>query len=328
MKKLYDTIEGKHIYLYTIKNGDIEVDVCDVGARINAIRVNGTDIAFGFDTESDYLKSGSYAGATVGRVANRIAKGRFTLNGREYQLNVNNGQNHLHGGSDGFDKKHFSVTEEADNSLTMEYLSVDGEENYPGNLSFKVKFTVENNSLLIEYGAVSDKDTLWCPTNHAYFNLNGEQSGDCLNNLLKINADFYTPVDGGLIPTGEKKAVECTPFDFTRLKRIGENIGNEDLKSTLGYDHNFLLNGEHAAHAESQITGIKMDLYTDMPCLQFYSGGQLNGVLGKSGIYNRYAGFCLEPQFCPNAVNMQGFAKPLLKQNKTSSYFIKLSFNS
>lgn len=326
MKKLYDKAYGKEVYLYTIKNGNIEADVCDMGARINALRVNGIDIVFGFNSVEDYNKSGCYAGATIGRVANRIAKGRFALNGKEYKLHLNDGENHLHGGNYGFDKKLFTVTGQADNSVTMEYLSADGEENYPGNLKFTVKFTVENNALLIEYGALSDKDTLWCPTNHAYFNLDGEQKGECLNNLLQINADFYTPVDGGLIPTGEKTAVKGTPFDFTNLKRIGEKIGSEQLKSSLGYDHNFILNGEHAARAESVVTGIKMDLYTNMPCLQFYSGGQLNGVAGKSGVYNKYAGFCLEPQFCPNAVNMQGFDKPYLKRNKKSTYLIKLIF--
>lgn len=326
-KKIYDVLNGKKAYLYTIKNGGVEVDICDVGARINAIRVNGTDIAFGFYTQGDYLKSCSYAGATIGRVANRIANGSFTLNGRKYQLNVNNGENHLHGGGEGFDKKPFKVLEQADNSVAMEYISADGEEGYPGNLKFTVNFTVKDNSLLMEYSAESDKDTLWCPTNHTYFNLNGEGSGECLDNLLQINAAFYTPVDGGLIPTGEKKAVKGTPLDFTSLKRIGEDMDSEELKSTLGYDHNYILNSEHAAHAEGRMTGIKMDVYTDMPCLQFYSGGQLNGATGKSGAYNKYAGFCLEPQLCPNAVNMQGLDKPLLKQHEKSLHIIKLCFS-
>lgn len=307
----------------TIKDGNIEAEIESVGARINALKVNGVDIVLGFNSVEDYNKSGCYAGATIGRVANRIAKGRFTLNGKEYRLNVNNGENHLHGGNDGFDKKPFTVTEEIANSVTMEYVSADGEENYPGNLRFTVKFTVENNALLMEYSAVSDKDTLWCPTNHAYFNLSGEQSGNCLNNLLQINADFYTPVDGGLIPTGEKKAVKGTPFDFTKPKRIGEEIDAEELNVTLGYDHNYILNGAHAAHAESEVTGIKMDVYTDMPCLQFYSGGQLNGVKGKSAIYNQYAGFCLEPQYCPNAINMDGFEQPILKAGEINKHYIR-----
>ena len=326
MKKLYDKIDGKEVYSYTIKSGNIEVDICEVGARINALRINGVDIVLGFNSVEDYIKSGCYAGATIGRVANRIAKGRFTLNGKEYQLNVNNGENHLHGGKEGFDKKLFTVLEQTDSSVIMEYVSADGEENYPGNLKFTVKFTVENNALLMEYTAVSDKDTLWCPTNHAYFNLDGESRGDCLKNILQINADKYTPVDSGLIPMGEEVTIKSTPFDFTKLKRIGENIESEELKMTLGYDHNYILASDHAAHAKSEITGIKMDVYTDMPCLQFYSGGQLNNVKGKSGVYKQYAGFCLEPQYCPNAINLKGFDLPFLTTGEEKTHYIKYVF--
>lgn len=328
MKKLYDKINGKEVYLYTIKNGNIEVDICEVGARINALRVNGVDIVLGFNSVEEYNKSGCYAGATIGRVANRIAKGRFTLNGKEYQLNVNNGENHLHGGNEGFDKKMFTVLEQMDNSVTMEYVSADGEENYPGNLQFTVKFTVENNALLMEYSAVSDKDTLWCPTNHAYFNLDGAGKGNCLNNLLQINADKFTLIDSGLIPTGEVANVNKTAFDFRKPKKISHNFNDVNLKATLGYDNNYILKSNHVAHAESVVTGIKIDVYTDMPCLQFYSGGQLNEVKGKSGVYNQYAGFCLEPQFCPNAINMQDFEKPILKAGEIKKYHIKYSFNS
>ena len=312
--------------IITIKNENVETDIESTGARINALRINGVDIVLGFNSVEDYNSSSCYAGATIGRVANRIAKGKFTLNGKGYSLATNNGENHLHGGNEGFDKNSFTLLEQTVNSVTMEYLSADGEENYPGNLKFTIKFKVENNSLLMEYEAVSDKDTLWCPTNHAYFNLDGESSGDCLGYMLEINANYYTPVDNGLIPTGEKRAVKNTPFDFTELKAIGKEINAEELKSTLGYDHNYVLNGTYAAHAESKKTGIKMDIYTDLPCLQFYSGGQLNGVKGKSGIYNKYAGFCLEPQFCPNAINMHGFDKPKLKANEVKKHFIKLSF--
>ena len=309
-----------------LKDGNIEAEIESVGARINALRINGVDIVLGFNSVEDYNKSGCYAGATIGRVANRIANGKFMLNGKEYKLNTNNGENHLHGGTEGFDKKQFTVVEQTENSVTMEYLSADGEENYPGNLRFTVKFTIKNNSLLIEYEAVSDTDTLWCPTNHAYFNLDGVGKGNCLGNMLEINADYYTPVDSGLIPTGEKKSVKEKPFDFTQLKKISEEIGAEELQATLGYDHNFILNGECAAHVQSELTGIRMDVYTDMPCLQFYSGGQLNNVKGKSGVYNKHAGFCLEPQFCPNAINMQGFENPILKQGEIKKHYIKFIF--
>lgn len=164
MKKLYDNIDGKEIYLYTIESGNLSVDICEIGARINAIRVGGVDIALGFNSVGEYIASGTYAGATIGRVANRIADGKFTLNGKEYQLNINNGENHLHGGNEGFDKKQFTVTTRTDNSVTMEYVSADGEENYPGNLRFTVKFTVDKNSLLMEYEAVASIIILRLPT--------------------------------------------------------------------------------------------------------------------------------------------------------------------
>lgn len=326
-KKLYDKINGKEIYLYALKNGNVEAEICEMGARINSLKVNGTDIAFGFNSVEDYLKSGCYAGATIGRVANRIAKGRFTLNGKEYSLAQNDGENHLHGGNEGFDKKYFTVTEYSDNCVTMRYVSPDGEENYSGNLTFTVRFCIENNFLRIDYAAASDKDTLWCPTNHSYFNLDGEASGDCRGNLLTINAEYYTPVDGGLIPTGEKRSVKNTPFDFTKPKKIGADLDKDELKISLGYDHNFVLNGNHVARAESMVSGIKMDVYTDMPCLQFYSGGQLDGVIGKNGKYFQYAGFCLEPQFCPDAINMQDFEKPYLKKGETKTHYIEFKFS-
>ncbi len=326
MKKPYGNINGNENYIYTVGQGAVEADICNFGARINALRINGIDIVLGFNSSNDYVASGTYAGATIGRVANRIAGGRFALNGAEYSLNTNDGKNHLHGGSSGFDKKLFTVTEHTQNSVTMNYLSADGEENYSGNLDFTVKFTVKNNSLEIIFTAKSDNDTLWCPTNHAYFNLDGESSGDCRSNLLKINACYYTPSDGMLIPTGEKRAVKNTPFDFTAQKKIGSGFNAKELLATHGYDHNYILNGEHAAQAESEVTGVKMDVFTDMPCLQFYTGGQLGGVNGKSGKYNRWAGFCLEPQFCPDSINKHGFEKPVLNKYEEKSHYIKFNF--
>jgi aldose 1-epimerase len=233
----------------------------------------------------------------------------------------------LHGGNIGFDKKSFIVLNYTTNSVTMQCESLDGEERYPGTLKLTVKFTVAKDSLLIEYEAVSDKDTLWCPTNHAYFNLDGESSGDCRENLLQINADYYTPVDSGLIPTGEKRDVKGTPFDSNALRRIGEDFGKEELLSTNGYDHNYVLKGEHAAHVESAKTGIKMDVYTDMPCIQLYTGGMINKCDGKTIQYNHWSGFCLEPQYCPNAINMDGFDKPILKNNEIKKHYIKFNFD-
>lgn len=322
--KLYDTVNGERVNLYEIKDGLLELAVCDMGARINALRVDGRDIVLGFNTVSDYVKSGSYAGATIGRVANRIALGVFTLSGKAYRLNTNNGKNHLHGGNVGFDKRLFTVTAFTENSITMRYVSADGEENYPGKLEFDVTFTLSENTLLIEFSAVSDKDTLWCPTNHAYFNLDGK--GDCRTNLLQINADYITPVDSTLIPTGEKRAVSGTAFDFNVMKPIGADFENEQVKPTNGYDHNYILKSTHAAHAES-CTGLKMDVFTDMPCLQLYTGGMLRKCAGKNDTYNQWAGFCLEPQFCPNAINMPDFAPPVLRAHERKTHYIKYVFS-
>lgn len=326
IKKYFDKLNGKDVSLYTLTDGNIEADICDLGAKINAIRIGGVDIVLGFKTVKDYFASGSYAGATIGRVANRIAGGRFVLNNRPYFLNKNEGNNHLHGGNIGFDRQLFDVTNQTDSSVTMQYNSFDGEERYPGMLKFGVTFTVKDNSLLIEYSAVSDKDTLWNPTNHAYFNLDGENSGDCRDNVLQIHSDFYTPTDAELIPTGEKKEVTKTVFDFNIIKKIGKDFGNENLLATNGYDHNYILKNEHAAHAESVRTGIKMDVYTDMPCIQLYTGGALKPCKGKTRNYNQWAGFCLEPQYCPNAINMRGFEKPILKKNEVKRHYIKLAF--
>ncbi len=324
--KLYDKINGQEVYIYTLKSGNIEADICTAGARLNALRVNGTDIAIGFDSVKDYLESNSYAGATIGRVANRIAGGRFNLGGKTYVLNQNNGENHLHGGNVGFDKKIFEVMNSSENSVTMRYVSPDGEENYPGRLEFTVTFTVKPDGFYTGYSAVSDEDTLWCPTNHAYFNMNGDGAGDCRNNLLQINADGYTPVDGGLIPICESKPVKGTVFDFNTLKQIGGDFGCEELKATNGYDHNYVLKSNHAAHAESALSGVKMDVYTDMPCIQLYTGGGFSGK-GKKCDYGIWSGFCLEPQYCPNAINMDGVEKPILKKGETKKHYINLIFS-
>ena len=323
-KKHYDTLGDREVCLYTIADGDIEADICDVGARINALRVGGVDIALGFDGVAQYIDSGTFAGATIGRVANRIAGGKFVLNGREYSVTRNERNNHLHGGV-GFDKKPFEVVSVDGGGIVLRYASEDGEEGYPGRLVLTVGFRIKNNALRIDFSAVCDKDTLWNPTNHIYFNLDGAGNGDCRDNLLQIHADRYTPTDGELIPTGETAAADG-PFDFTSLRRIGEYFGSAELQATAGYDHNYILDGEHAARVESKKTGVKMDVYTDMPCLQLYTGGAMRSCAGKNGRYGQWSGFCLEPQYCPNAVNMHGFDVPLLKSGEQKSHYIEYRF--
>lgn len=329
MKKVfYGKINGKESYIYSIKGESLLIGITDYGAAINFIKFQDVDVALGFNTVSDYLSSRTYAGATIGRVANRIAGGRFLLNGRPYFLNKNDGENHLHGGVIGFDKKLYEVVNHNKNSITLHCTSLNGEERYPGNLDLTVQYTITGNCVEIVFKAKCDKTTLWSPTNHTYFNLDGENCGDCRNNLLQINADYYTPANSGLIPTGEKKAVSGTPFDFKKLKKISTDFGGEELKATNGYDHNYILNGEYAAHAESEMTGIKMDVYTDMPCLQLYTGGAINPCKGKTINYEQWAGFCLEPQFCPNAINANGFEKPILEQGKERTHCIRYEFKN
>ncbi len=326
--KLYCMYGGRQCRIYTISNGDVEVGVVDFGAMINFIKVGGTDITLGYKNIDDYMRYGGYIGATVGRVANRIADGKFSLGGKTYTLSCNDGKNHLHCGSVGFDRKMFEVADKTDNSVTFKCVSADGEEGYPGKLELTVKFTVDGNALAIDFTAISDKDTLWCPTNHAYFNFDGEAVGDTCDNVLYINADKYTPVGPGLIPTGEKRSVFGTPFDFTVPKRIGKDYGCSELSATNdGYDHNYILNGEYAACAESAKTGISMKLYTDMPCVQFYSSGSMGNSEGKTGVYGKWYGFCLEPQYAPNAINTDGFEKPILKAGESKSHYIRYEFS-
>ncbi|MCH5155706.1 MAG: galactose mutarotase [Clostridiales bacterium] len=313
---------------FTISAGQVEADICTLGARINALRVCGVDIALGFNNFQDYLKSGTYAGATIGRVANRIESGRFILNGRTYSVTCNErGKNHLHGGIAGFDKKIFTVLSAEKCCVVLQYISEDNEEGYQGRLTLTVRFGIVDNTLCIDFAAVCDKDTLWSPTNHLYFNLDGEQSGNCLSNVLKLYADYYTPVNRMLIPTGEILPVKDTPFDFNKQRKIGADLGSAELKATSGYDHNYILRGEHAATVKSKKTGIKMDVYTDLPCVQLYSGGGIPSCAGKNGTYGQWAGFSLEPQYCPNAINMQGVEQPILKAGEHKMHYIKYKFS-
>ena len=318
-KKLFDKYDGHNIYAYTMSDG-IEVTVCTLGGTVLAIKVPDkcgklVDVALGMTTARDLIDGIRYMGATIGRCANRIANGQFTLNGKVYRLAKNNGNAHLHGGDVGFNCKVFDATVEG-NSLTLTTTSLDGEENYPGNLTLTVTYTVEGSALKIEYFAQSDADTLFNPTNHAYFNLNGESDGCIHDNVLQLNADTYLQIDSDLIPT-IRASVEGTPFDFRTAKPIGKDIAACDpqLKLAGGYDHNFCLNDAHAAHAYSLSTGIAMDVCTDAPGVQLYTGNFLTGKVGKS-CYNKRSGFCLETQFFPNAINRDDCAQPILKRGQ------------
>lgn len=333
-KEAFDTIiNGKKVGLYYIKSDKIKVAFTNYGARIVGLWVPDktgkmTDVVVGLNSTTGYIKSTeAYFGATIGRVGNRIAKGTFTVNGKEYHTPLNNGKNSLHGGKNGFQGIVWDVEQPDDNILVFTYHSPDGEEGYPGNLDVKVTYSVDNsNSLKMDYEAKTDKKTPVNLTNHAFFNLNGEGSGTVLNHKVMINADKYTPVDDGLIPSGKLEPVAGTPFDFTTFHTMGERIAAENiqLKNGLGYDHNFVLktNGNGLNKAASVVgdkSGIVMDVYTEEPGLQFYSGNFMQGKnTFKSGGKDEFrTAFAMETQHFPDAPNQKNFPSIMLEPDKT-----------
>jgi aldose 1-epimerase len=326
------TRTGEPIDLYTLRSkSGLEVRVINYGATVQSIRCadsagNIGDVVLGFDLLDGYLGDHPYFGAIVGRYGNRIAKGRFTLDGKQYTLARNNGENHLHGGVAGFNRKTWSARE-ADGGIEFTYVSKDGEEGYPGTLRTTVRYTVTDaNELRIDYTATTDKKTVLNLTNHSYFNLAGEGSGDILGHQITINADRFTPVDEGLIPTGELKPVAGTPFDFRQAHEIGEriNANDEQIRYGKGYDHNFVLNGAMSSlHPAARVTerrsGRVLEVLTTQPGVQFYTGNFLDGtVRGKGGkSYQHRTGFCLETQHFPDSPNKPAFPTTALSPGET-----------
>lgn len=322
------------ILLFTLTNNSgVTVKATNYGAIITSIVVpdrdgNMSDVAFGYDRVEDYLNAIAkpYFGAVVGRYGNRIAQGRFTLDGETYELARNNNENHLHGGLIGFDKVVWDAKPlEAENGVEFTYLAKDGEEGYPGNLSCTVTYRLtDDNELIVDYHATTDKATPVNLTQHTYFNLKGEGEGTILDHQLMLNAKKYAPVDAGLIPTGELADVAGTPFDFTTPKAIGRDIGQDDQQLTygLGYDHNWVLDkgGEEdamtlAARVVEPTTGRVLEIHTTEPGIQFYCGNFLDGRLkGKSGKpYVHRGGFCLETQHYPDSPNHPDFPSTILR---------------
>jgi aldose 1-epimerase len=327
-------IEGKKTNLFKLenKNGAL-VYLTNYGARVVSLVVpdkdnKPTDVVLGYDSVKANQKKGEpFFGAIIGRYGNRIAKGKFSLAGNTYQLQVNDGVNTLHGGTDGFYGKVWDAKQINKHSIEMSYFSKDGEGGYPGNVTVKVLYTLtDDNALQIDYTATTDKETILNLTNHAYFNLNGEGSNTILDHELMIAADGFTPVDTTLIPTGKIQAVKGTPFDFTTAKTIGKDIETKDeqLKNGKGYDHNFVLNENTDNHAVARVksttTGIVLEVYTSEPGLQFYSGNFLTGVDkdGKGGkSYPLRSAFCLETQHFPDSPNQASFPSTVLKPGET-----------
>lgn len=329
------TIDGKEATLFTLHNEKgMTVYLTNFGARLVGLEVpdkegKATDVVLGFRKASDYHNPQEpFFGPIVGPFGNRIAGGKLTIGGETYQLSVNNGPNTLHGGFDGV---HFAMWEgiqENDRKVTFNYTLPDGKEGFPGNISMKVTYSIgDNNELTIDYEATTDKETVINLTNHAYFNLNGEGSGTILDHQLQIFADKITPVDSTLIPTGELLAIKDSPFDFTELKPIGQDIEQKDeqLKYGKGYDHNFVLDGHkhdglnHAAKLIGDVSGIVMDIYTQEPGIQFYSGNFMSEkVTLKNGKKDAFrSGLCLEPQHFPDAPNQPNFPSTVLKPGDT-----------
>ncbi|MCU1275965.1 MAG: aldose 1-epimerase [Bryobacterales bacterium] len=326
------TKDGQAVDLYTLTNGHgMEVAITNYGGIVVSVKTpdrNGklADVVLGFDNFEGYLQTMPYFGALIGRYGNRIANGRFTLDAREYHLAQNNGPNALHGGLRGFDKRIWSAKEiraKDAPALELSYLSKDGEEGYPGNLSATVTYSLTpKNELKIDYAATTDKDTVVNLTNHSYFNLAGEGQGNVLPHVVMINADRFTPVDSTLIPTGELKSVEGTPFDFRKPTPIGARINdkNQQLQFGKGYDHNFVLNGDGgglklAARVTDPSSGRVMEVLTTQPGLQFYTGNFLDGtVRGKGGVaYGQRSAFCMETQHFPDSPNHPAFPSTVLK---------------
>ena len=333
IKKSYfgATLQGEKVYAYTISNKSCEATVISYGATLTSLKVpsyNGlTDVVLGYDDLLSYQTNDGYLGATVGRNSNRIKNAAFNLFGAEYKLNINDkGVSNLHGGPTGFSYRVFDVLpyDENDVSVEFSYFSKNGEENFPGDLLTYVKYTLtENCELKIEYNAKTDKTTLCNLTNHTYFNLNGEGNEGAHDNYLKINANYFTPGDEYLIPTGEILSVENTPFDFRNFKRIDQDINANDIqiKHQQGYDVNFCLStsGEitTVATAYSTKTGIEMNVLTDRPGIQLYTGAFLTERKGKNGhIYTPNTSFCLETQTYPAAANISHFPSAVLKTNE------------
>ncbi len=324
------TPEGAAVKIYTLTNDQgLEAKITNYGGIVVSLKTPDrkgamADIVLGSDTLDDYVNSPSpYFGALIGRYGNRIGHARFTLDGVEYKLAANNGANSLHGGKRGFNKVVWTPRELPDAGLELTYLSKDGEEGYPGNLKVTVVYHLTNaNELKIDYAATTDKDTVVNLTNHSYFNLKGAGNGDILDHLVMLNADRFTPVDAGLIPTGELRPVAGTPFDFRKATAVGARIeqNDEQLKLGKGYDHNWVLNAGRtganlSARVEEPASGRVMEVITDQPGVQFYTGNFLDGsVKAKGGkTYGHRSGLCLETQHFPDSPNKPNFPSTVLK---------------
>lgn len=340
--ELYGTMpDGQKVYQYTLTNGPLKLKCINLGGIVTELHVPNqkgktADIVLGMADLKGYLDGNPYFGCITGRVANRIAKGQFTLDGQKFKLAANDGPNHLHGGVSGFDKRFWKARPSGSNAIEFTYESPDGEEGYPGNLKIRVVYALPNPfTWHISYYATTDKPTIVNLTQHSYFNLSGHDSGDILGHELNIQADEFTAVDSTLIPTGKLSSVENTPFDFRkRGHKIGERI--KSIKSNpVGYDLNYVLRrsgdqSQKVAAVADPKSGRIMELSTTAPGLQLYTGNFLDGKkVGKGGVaYQQYAGLCLETQHFPDAINQPNFASIIVRPDKPYMHSTEYKFTN
>lgn len=320
--------KGEQATLYTFRNQNgMTMEVTDFGATLYSLLVpdqegNLCDVVLGYDEPAGYEgPAGTFFGATVGRHANRIGKGRFSLNGKDYQLAINNGSNNLHSGLDFYSFRIWKVRDITENSITFYLHSPDQDQGFPGALDIEVTYTLtEDNAIRIDYDGVPDQDTVINMTNHSYFNLDGHASGDILDQEVWIDADSFTRVDETSVPTGEILPVEGTPMDFRVKKKVGRDIDTdyEALNIGKGYDHNWVLNNQgelvKVAELSSDVSGITMEVYTDLPGVQIYTANYVENEVGKGGVvYQPRQGICFETQYYPDAVNHNHFPSPICR---------------
>lgn len=333
---------GEPVELLTLDNGSLSCQILTLGAALRTLCVpdrtgQPVDVVLGYDTAEEYMTRGGYVGAVVGRFANRIAKGRFTLNGRDYALAVNDGPNHLHGGTVGFSHRVWTVEELAADRAVLTLDSPDGEEGYPGHLKVRLTYRLEKTALELRYQAETDRDTLCNLTNHSYFNLAGHSSGPVLDQEIAIHAQRYTPTDETSIPLGDLAPVEGTPMDLRRPTQVGAHIEEPyvQLLRGKGYDHNYVVDGAQgtlrpAAWARSAATGIVLEVETTLPGIQFYTGNYIEeGRPGKGGAaYGPRHAFCLETQYYPDAPNQPAFPSSVLRAGQRYDHTTRFLFSA
>lgn len=325
-KTYFGSHKGREVYLLTLDNGSLKAGILSFGATLHSLVYKGLDLCLGYEHLGQYVHDDGYIGASVGRHANRIAQSRFELNGQEYILSANEGANQLHGGLEGFSHKvwDFSCGE---NDVTFSLDSPDGDEGFPGNLHAEITFRLEGSSLLLEYRAASDKDTVVNLTNHAYFNLGGQASGAVYSHKLQINAEKFTPCGPGTIPTGEIDSVEATALDFRKPVVLGSILCDKRLDITKGLDHNFVPDGHKAGSLYCPETDIRMDVETSMEGMQVYSAGFLSTRPGKDGaVYGQHHALCMETQHFPDAVHHSSFPSPVLRAGEEYRHWTKFIF--